>query len=121
METAVLVVPPSSEISSETLSDASVKSKVAARLPVVETRACDVDRSTSTAVVPTGAERDRLFQQIVERYPFFADHQSKIERRISVHRVQVPDGHREMLRVMEIIRAGFTSLKPTHDILDLIF
>jgi deazaflavin-dependent oxidoreductase (nitroreductase family) len=38
----------------------------------------------ATAVVPTGAERDRLFQQIVERYPFFADHQGKVTRQIPV-------------------------------------
>ena len=38
----------------------------------------------ATAVVLTGAERDRLFARIVEGYPFFADHQAGIVRRIPV-------------------------------------
>jgi deazaflavin-dependent oxidoreductase (nitroreductase family) len=36
------------------------------------------------AVVPTGEERDRLFAGIVEKYPFFADHQAGVSRRIPV-------------------------------------
>lgn len=38
----------------------------------------------ATAVVTTGEERDRLFASIVERYPFFADHQAGVSRTISV-------------------------------------
>jgi deazaflavin-dependent oxidoreductase (nitroreductase family) len=36
------------------------------------------------AVVPQGEERDGLFAKVVEAAPFFADHQSGIERRIPV-------------------------------------
>jgi deazaflavin-dependent oxidoreductase (nitroreductase family) len=36
------------------------------------------------AEVTTGAERDRLFARTIEQYPFFADHQSKIKRKIPV-------------------------------------
>ena len=38
----------------------------------------------ATAVVPSGDERDRLFGEIAERYPFFAEHQSRVTRRIPV-------------------------------------
>ncbi|BCB90621.1 nitroreductase family deazaflavin-dependent oxidoreductase [Phytohabitans suffuscus] len=38
----------------------------------------------ATAVVPRGAERDRVFAGVAERYPFFADHQAKVTRRIPV-------------------------------------
>jgi F420H(2)-dependent quinone reductase len=38
----------------------------------------------ATAVVTTGEERERLFADISSRYPFFADHQAKIGRRIPV-------------------------------------
>ena len=38
----------------------------------------------ATAVVPTGPERDRLFAEVVEQYPFFADHQAGVERTIPV-------------------------------------
>jgi deazaflavin-dependent oxidoreductase (nitroreductase family) len=38
----------------------------------------------ATAVVTTGDERARLFAGIVERYPFFADHQAGISREIPV-------------------------------------
>ena len=38
----------------------------------------------ATAVVTTGEERERLFASIVERYPFFADHQARISRTIPV-------------------------------------
>ena len=38
----------------------------------------------ATAVVMEGAERERLWAYIVERYPFFKDHQEKITREIPV-------------------------------------
>ena len=38
----------------------------------------------ATAVVPQGEERDRIFAGVVERYPFFADHQAKVTRTIPV-------------------------------------
>lgn len=38
----------------------------------------------ATAVVTRGEERDRLFAAIVTKYPFFADHQTKINRTIPV-------------------------------------
>jgi len=38
----------------------------------------------ATAVVTQGEERDRLFGEIAERYPFFIDHQAKIDRQIPV-------------------------------------
>jgi deazaflavin-dependent oxidoreductase (nitroreductase family) len=38
----------------------------------------------ATAVVPSGDERDRLFGEIVARYPIFAEHQSRVTRRIPV-------------------------------------
>jgi deazaflavin-dependent oxidoreductase (nitroreductase family) len=38
----------------------------------------------ATAVVTSGAERERLFARTVEQYPFFADHQAKITREIPV-------------------------------------
>jgi deazaflavin-dependent oxidoreductase (nitroreductase family) len=38
----------------------------------------------ATAIVPTGAERDELFASVAERYPFFAEHQSRVTRRIPV-------------------------------------
>jgi len=38
----------------------------------------------ATAVVPSGAERDRLFREITERYPFFAEHQAGVTRQIPV-------------------------------------
>jgi deazaflavin-dependent oxidoreductase (nitroreductase family) len=36
------------------------------------------------AVVLQGEERDRVFAGIVEKYPFFADHQAKVRRTIPV-------------------------------------
>jgi len=36
------------------------------------------------AVVPTGAERDRLWAGAVESYPFFGEHQAKVSRTIPV-------------------------------------
>jgi deazaflavin-dependent oxidoreductase (nitroreductase family) len=44
----------------------------------------DAERFEATAEVPSGAERDRLFAGIVEKYPFFADHQAGITRTIPV-------------------------------------
>lgn len=38
----------------------------------------------ATAVVTQGAERERLWTRIVERYPFFTEHQAKITRQIPV-------------------------------------
>jgi deazaflavin-dependent oxidoreductase (nitroreductase family) len=38
----------------------------------------------ATAVVPIGTERDQLFASVVEQYPFFADHQAGITRKIPV-------------------------------------
>ena len=38
----------------------------------------------ATAVVPSGDERDRLFGEIAQRYPFFTEHQSRVTRRIPV-------------------------------------
>ena len=38
----------------------------------------------ATAIPAAGEERDRLFAQIVERYPFFAEHQSRAGRTIPV-------------------------------------
>ncbi len=36
------------------------------------------------AVVPTGAERDRLWARAVESYPFFGEHQAEVSRTIPV-------------------------------------
>jgi len=47
----------------------------------------------ATAQVTTGAERDRLFARTIERYPFFADHQAQIKRKIPVVAL-VRAGHR---------------------------
>jgi F420H(2)-dependent quinone reductase len=44
----------------------------------------DAERYQATAEVPSGAERDRLFAGIVEKYPFFADHQAGVTRTIPV-------------------------------------
>ena len=38
----------------------------------------------ATAIVTEGAERQQLWNRIVEQYPFFADHQAKITRQIPV-------------------------------------
>jgi hypothetical protein len=35
--------------------------------------------------------------------------------------MQVPDGHREVLRMFKVISAGFTRLKSPHHILNLVF
>jgi deazaflavin-dependent oxidoreductase (nitroreductase family) len=40
------------------------------------------------ANVLTGEERDRLFAQIAEDYPFFHDHQAKVSRQIPVVALQ---------------------------------
>jgi deazaflavin-dependent oxidoreductase (nitroreductase family) len=42
------------------------------------------DTYPATAVVPQGEERDRLFDGVVARYPFFADYQAKVSRTIPV-------------------------------------
>lgn len=46
----------------------------------------EVGRETydATAIVIEGTERQQLWEKIVEQYPFFADHQSKVTRRIPV-------------------------------------
>ena len=44
----------------------------------------DAERFEATAEVPGGAERDRLFAGIVEKYPFFTDHQAGVTRTIPV-------------------------------------
>ena len=38
----------------------------------------------TTATVAEGEERQRLWAMIVERYPFFAEHQAKISRQIPI-------------------------------------
>jgi deazaflavin-dependent oxidoreductase (nitroreductase family) len=38
----------------------------------------------ATAVVPRGRERDELFESVVAKYPFFAEHQAKVTRTIPV-------------------------------------
>jgi len=38
----------------------------------------------ATAVVTQGAERQQMWSMIIERYPFFADHQAKTTRQIPV-------------------------------------
>jgi len=35
------------------------------------------EKYEATAVVPHGAERDKIFAEVVEKYPFFAEHQQK--------------------------------------------
>lgn len=45
---------------------------------------CDGEEYPATAVIPTGEERDRLFAEIVRRFPFFGDHQAGVERTIPV-------------------------------------
>jgi len=42
------------------------------------------DTYEATAVPLRGEERERVFAWICEQYPFFADHQAKVERRIPV-------------------------------------
>ena len=46
----------------------------------------EVGRETydATAIVTEGAERQHLWEKIVEQYPFFTDHQSKVTRQIPV-------------------------------------
>jgi deazaflavin-dependent oxidoreductase (nitroreductase family) len=38
----------------------------------------------ASAKVTEGAERERLWNRVVEQYPFFAEHQAKISRQIPV-------------------------------------
>jgi len=42
------------------------------------------DTFPAVAVVTQGEERDRLFAEVAEKYPFFLEHQSRISRRIPV-------------------------------------
>jgi deazaflavin-dependent oxidoreductase (nitroreductase family) len=42
------------------------------------------DTYPATAVVPPADERDRLFDGVVAKFPFFADHQAKVDRPIPV-------------------------------------
>ena len=46
----------------------------------------EIGRETydATAIVTEGAERQQLWDRIVEQYPFFADHQAKVTREIPV-------------------------------------
>jgi deazaflavin-dependent oxidoreductase (nitroreductase family) len=46
----------------------------------------EVGRDTydATAIVTEGAERQQLWDKVVEQYPFFADHQAKVTRQIPV-------------------------------------
>jgi deazaflavin-dependent oxidoreductase (nitroreductase family) len=53
----------------------------------------------ATAVVTGGAERDRLFADIAENYPFFTDHQARVSRQIPVVAlVRNDDSAREISR-----------------------
>jgi deazaflavin-dependent oxidoreductase (nitroreductase family) len=42
------------------------------------------EKYDATAIVTTGEERHRLFANIAVKYPFFTEHQAKIERTIPV-------------------------------------
>jgi deazaflavin-dependent oxidoreductase (nitroreductase family) len=42
------------------------------------------DTYRATAEVPRGEERDRLFAGVAEKFPFFAEHQAKVTRKIPV-------------------------------------
>ena len=42
----------------------------------------------ATALVTEGAERQRLWDMIVERYPFFVEHQAKTTRQIPIIALQ---------------------------------
>ncbi|GAA3451257.1 nitroreductase family deazaflavin-dependent oxidoreductase [Dactylosporangium matsuzakiense] len=44
----------------------------------------DGEEYPATARPATGSDRDGLFERIAAQYPFFADHQAGIERRIPV-------------------------------------
>jgi deazaflavin-dependent oxidoreductase (nitroreductase family) len=44
----------------------------------------DGEEYEATAVVPTWDERDQLFASVIEQYPFFADHQAGVTRKIPV-------------------------------------
>jgi deazaflavin-dependent oxidoreductase (nitroreductase family) len=44
----------------------------------------DGEEYAATARPTEGADRDALFARIVERYPFFADHQAGVDRTIPV-------------------------------------
>jgi deazaflavin-dependent oxidoreductase (nitroreductase family) len=48
------------------------------------------------AVVLEGAERERVWAEIVKQYPFFADHQAKIARQIPVVALdRLPADHKD--------------------------
>ena len=42
------------------------------------------DSYDATALITTGTEYDELWARIVAAYPFFADHQATVDRRIPV-------------------------------------
>jgi len=44
----------------------------------------DGEEYAALAIVPTGDERDRIFNEVVRRYPFFGDYQTRVERTIPV-------------------------------------
>ncbi|WP_432829200.1 nitroreductase/quinone reductase family protein [Dactylosporangium sp. CA-092794] len=44
----------------------------------------DGEQYKATATPATGADRDALFVRIAEQYPFFTDHQNRIDRRIPI-------------------------------------
>ena len=46
----------------------------------------------ATAIVTQGEERQQLWTSIVEKYPFFADHQTKTTRQIPVIALIKPQG-----------------------------
>ncbi|OLB66704.1 MAG: cell entry protein [Actinobacteria bacterium 13_2_20CM_2_72_6] len=48
----------------------------------------DGETYAATAVPLTGEDRDETFARIVERYPFFAEHQAGVSRRIPVIALQ---------------------------------
>ena len=46
----------------------------------------------ATATIIEGAERQRLWAMVVERYPFFAEHQANVTRQIPVIALRRQDG-----------------------------
>lgn len=55
------------------------------------------ERYEARAVVTAGEERERLFAQIAERYPFFTNHQAQVSRKIPVVAlIRVNEGDRVM-------------------------
>ncbi|MEO8970645.1 MAG: nitroreductase family deazaflavin-dependent oxidoreductase [Ktedonobacteraceae bacterium] len=47
---------------------------------------------TATAIVTEGAEREQLWNSIIEKYPFFTDHQAKTTRQIPVIALERREG-----------------------------